>query len=62
MVSLLGLICYYYVDKYNLLYRRTVKESISIDLSNEMINMLELIIFFSAMGAMTMSYSFFKTF
>jgi len=37
VVSMMGLICYYYVDKYNLLYRRTLKESISIDLTNEMI-------------------------
>ena len=34
---MMGLICYYYVDKYNVLYRRTLKESISIDLTNEMI-------------------------
>lgn len=27
--SLIGLICYYQVDKYNILRRRTVKESIS---------------------------------
>jgi hypothetical protein len=37
VVSMMGLICYYYVDKYNVLYRRTLKESISIDLTNEMI-------------------------
>jgi|APCry1669188879_1035177.scaffolds.fasta_scaffold279273_1 hypothetical protein len=62
IASLLGLICYYYIDKYNILYRRTVKESISILLSNEMIEMLELIIFLNAMGGLTMSYSFFGSF
>ncbi len=39
-----------------------MKESISIILSNEMIEMLELIIFFSAIGSMTMSFTFFGTF
>jgi uncharacterized membrane protein len=59
---MMGLICYYYVDKYNVLYRRTVKESISIDLTNEMIFMLELCLLFCPIGAMTMSYAFFQRF
>ena len=56
-VSCIGLILYYHIDKYNLLFRRTVKESISKDLSIYMINQLELIVFFSAFGEITMSYS-----
>ncbi len=59
---MMGLICYYYVDKYNVLYRRTVKESISIDLTNEMIFMLELCLLFCPIGSMTMSYAFFQRF
>jgi hypothetical protein len=33
ILSLAGLILYYFIDKYNLLRRRTVKESISSKLS-----------------------------
>jgi hypothetical protein len=56
--SYIGLILYYYIDKYNVLYRRTIKESISIELSKNMISMLELIIFFSAVGGLTINYAF----
>jgi hypothetical protein len=31
--SICGLILYYYIDKYNLLNRRTIKESLAKDLS-----------------------------
>ena len=33
LFSIMGLSIYYYVDKYNLLRRRTIKESLSKDLS-----------------------------
>ncbi|KAL4476129.1 hypothetical protein ABPG74_009862 [Tetrahymena malaccensis] len=39
--SLIGLILYYFTDKYNLIYRRTVKESISKSLSFEMMDLQE---------------------
>ena len=41
LFSLIGLIIYYFTDKYNLIYRRTVKESIGSELSFEMIELLE---------------------
>jgi hypothetical protein len=44
LISIIGLILYYWVDKYNIMRRRTVKESISKDLSYEMIENLELTI------------------
>lgn len=31
--SIIGLSAYYFIDKYNILRRRTVKESISLELS-----------------------------
>lgn len=40
-LSIVGLIFYYFVDKFNLLYRRTVKESIGKNLTIEMIELLE---------------------
>ncbi|CAD8048026.1 unnamed protein product [Paramecium sonneborni] len=58
--SAFGILIYYYVDYYNILRRRTVKESISIQLSTEMIEMLEYIIVWSAFGEMIMTYAFFK--
>jgi len=48
--SIIGLIVYYWADKYNIIKRRTVKECISRDLSFEMIEMLEAIIIFHAFG------------
>jgi hypothetical protein len=46
----MGLTLYYFVDKYNVLRRRTIKESLSKHLSIEMIEMLELIIVFTGIG------------
>lgn len=60
--SLFGLILYYLVDKFNLLRRRTVKESISKELSLEMISMLEHIVVFGPLGCLTVSYSFYQRF
>jgi hypothetical protein len=61
-LSCLGLITYYFIDKYNILRRRTVKENISKDLSMQMISMLSMIVVFSPVGEMTMSYAFYGTF
>ncbi|CAD8069040.1 unnamed protein product [Paramecium sonneborni] len=60
LFSAFGILIYYFVDYYNILRRRTVKESISIQLSTEMIEMLEYIIAWCAFGEMTMTYTFFK--
>jgi uncharacterized Tic20 family protein len=62
LCSYIGLIIYYFVDKHNLLRKRTVKECINKQLSMEMISLLELIIFFSPVGEISVSYAFFKSF
>ncbi|KAL4444843.1 hypothetical protein ABPG74_016051 [Tetrahymena malaccensis] len=50
VISLGGLIAYYITDKYNLIFRRTVKESISSRLSMQMIELVELSIIFHTFG------------
>ncbi|CAD8112660.1 unnamed protein product [Paramecium sonneborni] len=50
LFSIMGLTLYYFVDKYNVLRRRTIKESLSKHLSIEMIEMLELIVIFTGIG------------
>jgi len=62
ILSCIGLIIYYFIDKYNILRRRTVKENISKDLSMEMMTMLAMIVVFSPVGEMTMSFAFYGTF
>ena len=57
MLSLIGLTLYYYIDKYNLLRRRTLTENISRHLSIEMIENLEYIMIFHGFGSITMTYS-----
>lgn len=57
--SMFGLTIYYYIDKYNVLRRRTIKENLGKALSIEMIEMLELIILFNGFGSLTMSYNLF---
>lgn len=42
--SIIGLIALYWIDKYNLIRKRTVKDNISIELSTSMIDLLETII------------------
>ena len=42
--SLIGLICNYWVDKYKILHRRTIKCEINKDLSVEMTEMIEFIL------------------
>jgi len=44
---------YYWVDKYNVISRRTIKESLTMDVSVSMIENLELSIVFFAMGNIT---------
>lgn len=53
--SIIGLSIYYYIDKFNVLRRRTIKESLSKHLSLEMIEMLELIIIFTGIGNVVVS-------
>lgn len=50
LLSLFGLVIYYWIDKYNIINKFTVKENISLDLTIEMIEMLDLIIIFHAFG------------
>ena len=60
LFSILGLSIYYYIDKFNVLKRRTIKESLSKHLSLEMIEMLELIIIFTGVGNVVVSCILFK--
>lgn len=44
--SLIGLISLYWIDKYNVVTKRTIKDNISMELSTAMIELLELSILF----------------
>ena len=44
LISAVGLVLYYWVDKYNLIKKRTVKESISEQLTFTMIDLIEIIL------------------
>ena len=59
IMSVLNLIIYYWIDKYNLLRRRTIKESLSMQVSVEMIDLLDICIIFFAMGNLTFQYQLF---
>lgn len=48
--SIMGLSIYYFADKYNVMHRRTIKESIGPQLSIEMIEMLEYIMLLHTFG------------
>ena len=48
--SMIGLSIYFYADKHNVVVRRTIKESISKDLSIEMIENLEMILIWYTFG------------
>ena len=50
LLSVLSLCIYYFVDKYNVFKRRTIKDNLSKDLSIEMIELLETILLMSAFG------------
>ena len=54
--SMFGLAIYYYIDKYNVIRRRTIKESLGKALSIEMIEYLELCLIFYAIGNFTFNY------
>ena len=41
MWSMIGLTIYYYADKHNVCHRRTIKESIGLEMSSSMIELLE---------------------
>ena len=43
---MLGLNIYYFADKYNVINRRTIKESIGVGLAIEMIELLEFCVIF----------------
>lgn len=60
ILSMVGLVCYYWVDKYNVMRRRTIKENLSKQVSIGMIELLEMTIIFCGIGNMTMSYQFFS--
>lgn len=55
VLSLATLILYYWVDKFNVLRRRTLKDSISRELSIAMIEYLEMILIFYALGSMKLA-------
>ena len=48
--SILGLCLYYFIDKYNVFKKRTIKDNLSKELSIEMIELLETILLMSAFG------------
>ena len=54
--SIIGFILYYYIDKYNLIYRRTVKENIGISLAIEMTELLEYCVVFHIFGTFFFEY------
>lgn len=56
LFSIVGLSCYYWVDKYNVMRRRSLKDSLAKEVSIEMIGLLELTVVFCGIGNMTMSY------
>lgn len=69
LFSILGLVLYYFIDKFNVLRRRTIKENLSKDLSIgipfilvllEMILFLEFIVLLSGVGNLTISWTLFK--
>jgi hypothetical protein len=61
ILSMIGLVCYYWVDKYNVMRRRAIKENLSSKVSIQMIELLEMSIIFQGFGNMTMTYSLLGT-
>jgi hypothetical protein len=60
VINIVCLFLYYWVDKYNVLRRRTIKDTISSDLSNEMISWLGFILVLHGIGQMSMTYGVYK--
>lgn len=58
--SLLNLIYYYWIDMYNVMKRRTIKETLSAHVSIEMIENLEMTIILYAIGNITFSWLLFE--
>ncbi|KRX08918.1 hypothetical protein PPERSA_09022 [Pseudocohnilembus persalinus] len=58
-LSTISLIFYYWVDKYNLIHKRTIKESISKDVSLEMIELLDLCLLLFGLGNLFFNYLLF---
>lgn len=59
---MITLILYFWVDYYNVIKRRTIKETLSKDVSIEMIENLEMSLLFFAVGNITFSYQLFNEF
>lgn len=57
--SIITLILYYWVDKYNIIRRRTIKEVLSKDVSIEMIDNLEMIMALFPIGNFAFNYQLF---
>lgn len=57
---MINLIYYYYIDHYNVYHRRTIKETLSKEVSIEMIENLEMIIIWYAIGSITFSWLLFN--
>ncbi|KRX04111.1 hypothetical protein PPERSA_08326 [Pseudocohnilembus persalinus] len=58
-LSLINLVYYYFIDSYNVFNRRTIKETLSQQVSIEMIENLEMIIIWYSIGNITFSYLLF---
>ena len=54
--SMITLVLYFWIDKYNVMHRRTIKETLSKDVSIEMIENIELTLVFFAVGNLTFSW------
>jgi len=59
LLSIVSLSLYYWVDKYNVTHRRTIKESLSMDVTLEMIELLEMCIIWFAIGNITFQWQLF---
>lgn len=57
--SITGLSCYFWIDKFNVMRRRSVKENLAKEVSIEMIEMLELTIILFGIGNMAVNYQFY---
>lgn len=59
-LSMIGVTLYYYVDKFNIYFRRCIKERLGPELSDRMVTMLELVIPFNGFGNFIVSYRILK--
>ena len=56
LFSMFGLVIYYYADKFNVINRRTIKENISAELSNNLFTLLEYVVTCHAFGNFFFKY------